>query len=145
MDINFSGEIAKKIAKNAIRKLSCLIIYSITALNSACTSQKSEVYEIFSNIKINENTLNFNHVATTLEEKNFTINYRPELNEIVIYKYSIFDFKTSNPIIILTVKNGLIVGKGIRMFEGNYSICDAPPDVGETEKTIALPDGRPCL
>ena len=46
---------------------------------------------------------------------------------------------------VLWFAGGRIIGKGIRVLEGNYSLCDAPPDAGEMEATEALADGRLCI
>ena len=46
---------------------------------------------------------------------------------------------------VLNVRGGRIVWKGIRVLEGNYLLCDAPPDAGEMEATEALTDGRLCI
>lgn len=74
----------------------------------------------------------------------FAVEYRGE-NGIWIYKKARLTLRTSDPILMLNIKNRKIVGKGIRILEGNYPLCGAPADVGEIEPTRPAPDGRACL
>ena len=74
----------------------------------------------------------------------FAVEYRAE-NRIWIYKKARLTLWTSDPILMLNIKNRKIVGKGIRILEGNYPLCGAPADVGEIEPTRPAPDGRACL
>ena len=109
---------------------------------------KSEVYAVYEAQPVVEGVAEFRGRESGLAGMGFGVSYRnlnDELKRIWVSKMHFFDFRTSNPIMILNVQGGRIVGKGIRVLEGNYSLCDAPPDAGEMEATEALIDGRLCI
>lgn len=109
---------------------------------------KSEVYAVYEAQPVVEGVAEFRGRESGLAGMGFDVSYRNlngELKRIWVSKMHFFDFRTSNSIMILNVRGGRIVGKGIRVLEGNYSLCDAPPDAGEMEATEALADGRLCI
>lgn len=109
---------------------------------------KSEVYAVYEAQPVVEGVAEFRGRESGLAGMGFDVNYRNlngELKRIWVYKMHFLDFRTSNPIMVLNVRGGRIVGKGIRVLEGNYLLCDAPPDAGEMEATEALTDGRLCI
>ena len=75
----------------------------------------------------------------------FAVDYRGENGMWIYKKARLMHLWTSDPILTLIIRDGKIVGKGIRMLEGNHALCSAPADVGEIAPTRPAPDGRACL
>ena len=75
----------------------------------------------------------------------FAVDYRGENGMWIYKKARLMQLWTSDPILTLIIKDGKIVGKGIRILEGWYALCGAPADVGEIKPTVPLSDGRACL
>lgn len=145
MAINFFGVIASRTVKLVNFKVS--FIMTLVFLCS-CANSNVEIFSLYKAQPLMEDISEFRKKESTLIDMGFGLKYGKPSNEtqqIWIYKNYFLNFDTSDPVIILIVRNGKIHGKGIRVLEGNYSICNAPADVGEIEATIALPDGRPCF
>ena len=52
---------------------------------------------------------------------------------------------TTSWILIAKIRNGIVIGKGIRVYEGWYQPCDAPADEGEIEQPEKTPNGKSCI
>lgn len=52
---------------------------------------------------------------------------------------------TTSWILIIRIKNGLVVGKGIRIYEGWYRPCDAGIDEGEIKPPSNTPNNKSCV
>lgn len=75
----------------------------------------------------------------------FVVDYRGENGMWIYKKARLMHLWTSDPILTLIIRDGKIVGKGIRMLEGNYALCGAPADVGEIKPAVPPPSGKSCI
>lgn len=134
-------EIAEAVSLKIAFILSLALLYS-------CARSNVEIFSVYEVQPLMESVADFKKREVELLNRGFSLKYNElngEIKQIWVYKNYLFDFRTSNPIIVLSIRTGKIYGKGIRVLEGNYSVCGAPQDAGEIEETVALPDGRACI
>lgn len=129
--------------------------YAIITAGAACMfalfapifGSPKEVYAIYDDpaLQVGGSVAEVQKREAFFTANRFAVEYRLEVNEINIYKKASFIPWTSYPFLLLKLKNQRIVGKGFRIMEGWYTLCNAPADVGEIEPTRPAPDGRACL
>ena len=129
--------------------------YALIAAVAACAlvafapifGNPEEVYAIYDDpaLQVGSSVAEVQKREAFFTANRFVVEYRLEVNEVNIYKKASFMPWTSYPFLLLKLKNQRIVGKGFRIMEGWYTLCNAPADVGAIEPTKPPPSGKSCI